>query len=81
MHLSSVCSFMAAGWASWLLCLAALGPGALAQLPISSCNRSRDGASLYDYSATHIDEKTEVFFKDYRGKVVIVVNVATYWGT
>jgi len=34
---------------------------------------------FYDYSATLLNG-THVDFSDYRGKVVLVVNVATYWG-
>jgi len=60
-----------------LVCLMALGRGALGQSTISTCSTS-NAMSAFDFQATAIDEKTNIDFSDYRGKVLIVVNVATY---
>lgn len=34
--------------------------------------------TLYDFSVLDIDKKTQVDLSDYRGKVCLVVNVASY---
>jgi len=36
--------------------------------------------TLYDFNSTLLDEVTPVSLSDYAGKVVLVYNVATYWG-
>lgn len=42
------------------------------------CSRSTDGESLYDYSFLALDEKKNVSMASFRGKVLLIVNVATF---
>ena len=68
----------ARGLLSWLLVVGA-GALGLPGLPISSCQNGSP-QTAYDFSALAIDEKTNVSLSAYKGKVLIVTNVATYWG-
>jgi len=39
-----------------------------------------DGGSIYDFNEMDLMEAKNISMEDYRGKVVLIVNVATYWG-
>ncbi|KAK7789789.1 hypothetical protein R5R35_012338 [Gryllus longicercus] len=69
-------------WAALVLLLAATGPApALAKqqrVPFVYCDTSTDDDSIYNYSATDIHGARNISLADYRGKVVLIANVATY---
>jgi len=69
-------------WASTLTVAAALGLAAgQEQVSRRGCyHHPFDGGSIYDFSEQDIMETKNVSLADYRGKVVLIVNVATYWG-
>ena len=56
----------------------ALLPSCLLGLAMTSC-REGEG-SLYDHQMTILDGSRNVSLSEYSGKVVMLVNVATYWG-
>jgi len=60
-----------------LVCLMALGRGALGLAGVSTCSSS-DTMSAFDFQATAIDGNSNITLSDHTGKVLIVVNVATY---
>jgi len=57
--------------------LAAL-PALLTAIPMSECEEGE--GSLYDHTLQLLDQSRNVSLSDYEGKVVMLVNVATYWG-
>jgi len=65
-------------WASWLLFLAALGHTARGDMTSSDCNNSQAESSAHDFQALSLDESRNVSLSDYAGKVLIVVNTATF---
>ena len=55
--------------------LAAL-PALLTAIPMSECGEGE--GSLYDHSLQLLDQSRNISLSDYEGKVVMLVNVATY---
>lgn len=45
----------------------------------SECEKS-SSRTVYDFKAKLIDDKTSVNIKDFSGSVLMIINVATYWG-
>jgi len=46
---------------------------------IKQCNQpASDNSSIYDFTMLDITKTKNISLSDYRGKVVLVVNVATY---
>lgn len=41
---------------------------------------SSENTTLYDFQLKNVHMNETINFSDYRGKVVMLVNVATYWG-
>ena len=56
--------------------LLALLPGLISGLVVSDC-QTGDG-SLYDHSLTALDNSRNISMSEFSGKVVLLVNVATY---
>lgn len=52
-----------------------LGDSTLTQ----QCDSSIDG-TIYDYKAKTLNGSRTVSLSEYKGKIVLIVNVATYWG-
>jgi len=53
-------------------------PALLTALAMSECKEGE--GSLYDHSLTLLDHSRNVSLSEYQGKVVMLINVATYWG-
>jgi len=67
-----------------LTALAVLGPMINAERKVirSECDttNSNDNATIFNFSEKALLGDSVINLSDYRGKVVLVVNVATYWG-
>lgn len=77
-RLQSCCEIVA-----WLLFLLATFLGLIS--PVSSdkflCNQPASSAeTIYKFGATDINKSRNISFSEYQGKVVLVTNVATFWG-
>jgi len=68
--------------ADWRLALAAvLGVLSPALGQMGKCQQpSSDNTTFYDFKLRNVHKNDTINFSDYRGKVVLLVNVATYWG-
>jgi hypothetical protein len=65
------------GVSPWTLALVALFGVACGQRTV--CNQpASSGESIYDFKQADIYNNTVINLSDYRGKVVIISNVATY---
>jgi len=68
----------------WATTLTAAALGLVAgqeQVARRGCyHHATNGGSIYDYEESDIMETKNISMQDYRGKVVLIVNVATYWG-
>ena len=51
-------------------------PALLTALAMSECKEGE--GSLYDHSLTLLDQSRNVSLSEYQGKVVMLINVATY---
>lgn len=59
--------------------LAAVGVAAQERVASRAClHHPSDGGSIYDFEELDLFETKNISLADYRGKVVLVVNVATY---
>lgn len=66
--------------ADWRLALAAvLGVLSPALGQMGKCQQpSSDNTTFYDFKLRNVHKNDTINFSDYRGKVVLLVNVATY---
>lgn len=65
-------------WAG-LVSLAAVGVAAQERVASKACfHHPTEGGSIYHFQELDITEKNNISLADYHGKVVLIVNVATY---
>lgn len=64
-----------------VLWLAAVGAGAtkVQRIPSRECVPIRTNESIYDFVAQDLWKTRNISLSDYRGKIVVIANVATYW--
>lgn len=66
-------------WTLPLVLLGLLQPSIGDYTLTQQCESSRDG-TIYDYQAKTLNGSRPVSLSEYRGKTVLIVNVATFWG-
>ncbi|KAK4299056.1 hypothetical protein Pmani_028646 [Petrolisthes manimaculis] len=65
-------------WAG-LVTLAAVGAAAQDRMPSRPCyHHPSSGDTIYDFEEADLFKTKNISMEDYRGKVVLIVNVATY---
>lgn len=63
-----------------LVSLACVGVGAQETVASRACfHHPSNGGSIYDFEELDLLETKNISLADYKGKVVLIVNVATYW--
>ena len=55
-----------------------LTPDKTSDVPFTNCFESTDDDNIYKYSIQNVFENETINFSDYRGKILLIVNVASW---